>query len=70
MNGQLSEQPFAELIREISAKRMSGRLRVQQNRVTVVSYFRDGVLLYAAANVRTLRLHEYLTKLKIIGDWN
>ena len=68
MNGQLSEQPFAELIREISAKRMSGRLRVQQNRVTVVSYFRDGRLLYAAANVRTLRLQAYLTKLKITGD--
>jgi len=68
MNGQLSEQPFAELIREISAKRMSGRLRVQQNRVTVVSYFRDGRLLYAAANVRTLRLQAYLTKLEIIGD--
>lgn len=48
---------------------MSGRLRVQQNRVTVVSYFRDGVFVYAAANVRTLRLQEYLIKLKIIGDW-
>jgi curved DNA-binding protein CbpA len=68
MNGQLSEQPFAELIREISAKRMSGRLRVQQNRITVVSYFRDGVFLYGAANVRTLRLSEYLTKLKVVGE--
>ena len=66
MNGQLSEQPFAELIREITAKRMSGRLRVQQNRVTVVSYFRGGVFLYAAANLRSLRLQEYLTKLKVI----
>jgi DnaJ-domain-containing protein 1 len=66
MNGQLSEQPFAELIREITAKRMSGRLRVQQNRVAVVSYFRGGVFLYAAANVRSLRLQEYLTKLKVI----
>jgi curved DNA-binding protein CbpA len=66
MNGQLSEQPFAELIREITAKRMSGRLRVQQNRVAVVSYFRGGVFLYAAANVRSLRLPEYLTKLKVI----
>jgi curved DNA-binding protein CbpA len=68
MNGQLSEQPFAELIREITAKRMSGRLRVQQNRVTVVTYFRGGVFLYAAANVRSLRLQEYLTKLKVIED--
>jgi curved DNA-binding protein CbpA len=68
MNGQLSEQPFAELVREITAKRLSGRLRVQQNRVTVVSYFRGGVFLYAAANVRSLRLQEYLTKLKVIED--
>ena len=68
MNGQLSEQPFAELVREITAKRLSGRLRVQQNRVTVVSYFRRGVFLYAAANVRSLRLQEYLTKLKVIED--
>ena len=68
MNGQLSEQPFAELIREITAKRMSGRLRVQQNRVTVVSYFRGGVFLYAAANVRSLRLQEYLTRLKVIAN--
>ncbi len=67
MNGQLSEQPFAELIREITAKRLSGRLRVQQNRIAVVSYFKDGVFLYAAANVRTLRLQEYLAKLKVIG---
>jgi len=68
MNGQLSEQPFAELVREITAKRLSGRLRVQQNRVTVVSYFRGGVFLYAAANVRSLRLQEYLTKLNVIED--
>lgn len=70
MNGQLSEQPFAELIREISAKRMSGRLRAQQNRITVVSYFKDGVFLYAAANVRKLRLSEYLTKLKVVRDFD
>ena len=68
MNGQLSEQPFAELIREISAKRLSGRLRVQQNRVTIVSYFRAGVFLYAAANVRSLRLREYLTKLNLLSE--
>ena len=68
MNGQLSEQPFAELIREIAAKRMSGRLRVQQNRIAVVSYFKHGVFLYAAANVRTLRLREYLTKMNAIGE--
>lgn len=68
MNGQLSEQPLAELIREISAKKLSGRLRVQQNRIAVVAYFKEGAFLYAAANIRTLRLREYLTKLNLVSE--
>ena len=68
MNGQLSEQPLAELIREISAKKLSGRLRVQQNRIVVVAYFREGEFLYAAANIRTLRLREYLIKLDLLSE--
>ena len=39
MNGQLSEQPPAELIREISEKSLGGRLRLEQKRVKVVAYF-------------------------------
>jgi tetratricopeptide (TPR) repeat protein len=62
MNGQLSEQPLAELIREISAKSLAGRLQLQHDRVKLVIYFDKGELLYAAANVRTLRLREYLLK--------
>ncbi len=68
MNGQLSEQPLAELIREISTKRISGRLQVQQDRVKAVIYFQDGLLIYAASNVRTLRLTEYLQKSKLISE--
>jgi curved DNA-binding protein CbpA len=68
MNGQLSEHPLAELIREISAKKLSGRLRVQQNRIAVVAYFKEGAFLYAAANIRTLRLREYLTKLNLVSE--
>ena len=68
MNGQLSEQPLAELIREISAKKLSGRLRVQQNRIGVAAYFRNGEFLYAAANIRTLRLREYLIKLDLVSE--
>jgi DnaJ-like protein/uncharacterized protein DUF4388 len=60
MNGQLSEHPLCELIREISAKNLSGRLRLQHDRIVVVTYFAEGNFLYAAANVRTLRLREYL----------
>ena len=65
MNGQLSEQPLAELIREISAKSLGGRLSLEHDRVKVVSYFENGKLLYAASNLRTLRLREYLKKTEL-----
>ena len=68
MDGQLSEQPLAELIREISAKSLGGRLRLENNRVQVVAYFENGEFLYAASNVRTLRLREYLLKSNLISD--
>src|SRR5260370_41105558 len=68
MNGQLSEQPLAELIREISAKNMSGRLRVRHERIEAVVYFKEGLLIYAASNVRSLRLIEYLKSGNMIAD--
>src|SRR6185437_7284915 len=68
MNGQLSEQPLAELIREISGKSLSGRLRLEHERVHAVAYFEDGKLLYAAANVRTMRLREYLRQAEAVSD--
>jgi curved DNA-binding protein CbpA len=68
MDGQLSEQPLAELIREISAKSLGGRLRLENNRVQVVAYFENGQFVYAASNVRTLRLREYLLKSNLITD--
>ena len=68
MNGQLSEQPLAELIREISAKSFGGRLSLEHDRIKVVSYFEDGKLVYAASNVRTLRLREYLKKTELVSE--
>jgi curved DNA-binding protein CbpA len=68
MNGQLSEQPLAELIREISSKSLSGRLRLEHERVQVVVYFETGSFVYAAANLRTLRLREYLKKAELVTD--
>ena len=68
MNGQLSEQPLAELIREISAKGLSGRLRLQHDSVMVVAYFENGLFAYAASNVRTFRLREYLQKAALIPE--
>ena len=68
MNGQLSEQPLAELIREISSKSLGGRLRVEQDRVKVVAYFENGNFAYAASNLRTLRLREYLIKSELVSE--
>ncbi|HYV83401.1 MAG TPA: DUF4388 domain-containing protein [Pyrinomonadaceae bacterium] len=68
MNGQLSDQPLAELIREISAKSLSGRLRLEHERIHAVAYFEQGKFLYAAANVRTLRVREYLKKAEAVSD--
>lgn len=62
MNGQLSEQPLAELIREISANSLAGRLQLEHERAKVAIYFDAGELLYAASNLRTLRLREYVLK--------
>lgn len=62
MNGQLSQRSLAELIREISAKSQSGRLRLERERVQVAAYFYKGHFIYAACNIRTFRLREYLIK--------
>ena len=70
MNGQLSEQPLAELIREISAKSLGGRLRLEHDRVHVVVYFDNGNVDYAASNLRTLRLREYLRKGELVSEDN
>jgi curved DNA-binding protein CbpA len=68
MNGQLSEHPFGELIREISSKKLSGRLRLQHERIVIVTYFEDGAFQYAAANLRTLRLGEYLLNNNLVTE--
>src|SRR5678816_137655 len=68
MNGQLSERPLVELIREISSKSLSGRLRLEHERIHAVAYFEQGKFLYAAANVRTLRVREYLKKAEAVSD--
>jgi curved DNA-binding protein CbpA len=66
VNGQLHENPCLELIREILIKKLSGRLKLEFNKIKVAVYFRSGAVLYAAANVRTLRLGEYLLKSQLV----
>ena len=66
MNGQLSNRPLAELIREISARSQSGRLRLERERIKVAAYFDKGNFAYAACNMRSFRLREYLQKAGIL----
>jgi len=66
MNGQLSEHPLAELIREISGASISGALRLKRERVKLVIYFEQGNLYYATSNVRGHRLSEVLKRLKVV----
>jgi curved DNA-binding protein CbpA len=67
MKGNLTDQPLAELIREISAKSFSGTLRLEYERVQTAVYFDKGQLVYAASNLRTLRLREYLVKREVLS---
>ena len=66
--GTLTKQPLAELIREISSKSLSGTLRLEHDRVQTAVYFDMGQLIYAASNLRTLRLREYLSKRGLISE--
>lgn len=68
MNGQLKAQPLSELIREISAKSLSGRLRIEHDRIKVAAYFDKGKFIYAACNLRTFRLREYLQKAGVVSE--
>jgi curved DNA-binding protein CbpA len=67
MNGQLSQRPLAEVIREISAKSLSGRLSVEQDRIKVAAYFFKGHFVFAASNLRDLRLRGYLIKTGVLS---
>ena len=62
MNGQLSEHPLGELIREISDARHSGALRLARERVKGVVYFAEGRVVAALTNLRAYRLVEVLRR--------
>jgi curved DNA-binding protein CbpA len=68
MNGTLTNQPLVELIREISSKGLSGTLRLEHERAQTAVYFDKGQLVYAASNLRTLRLREYLSKRGLVSE--
>jgi len=62
MEGQLAENPLAELIREIMSAELSGALRLSRERAKIVSYFKAGQLIFAMSNLRAHRLREVLKR--------
>ena len=60
MEGQLSEHPLAELIREGINAKLSGALRLTRERVKVAVYLAEGSVIFAASNLRAHRLSETL----------
>ena len=62
MQGQLSEHPLAELIREIGASALSGALRLSQLPAKVAVYFAEGRLVMGSSNLRAHRLREVVKR--------
>lgn len=68
MQGQLSEHPLPELIREVSAAKQSGALRLTRERVKAAVYFENGALIFAGSNLRAHRLLESLQRHPILTE--
>jgi curved DNA-binding protein CbpA len=67
MKGKLTDHPLAELIREISTKGLSGTLRLDQDRARAAIYFKRGAVVFAASNIRNLRLGHYVSKNNLVS---
>ena len=60
ITGNFLTHPFAALIAEISAARVSGSLRVSNKERKCVIYLKEGRVVFAVSNARTSRLFEIL----------
>jgi len=60
--GQLSERPLAELIREVIDADLSGAIRLSHGPAKVVVYFEKGQVHFATSNVRAHRLRRVLKR--------
>ena len=61
-SGTFEDHPFAELLVEITQAKFSGALRVAHEKHKAVIYFREGNVVYAATNSKSLRLFNLLLR--------
>jgi curved DNA-binding protein CbpA len=60
--GQLDQNPLAELIREAGSAKLSGVLRLTRERARAGIYFENGNVVFATSNLRAHRLREVLLR--------
>ena len=60
MSNQLAIVPFVELAREIHQRKLTGALRLSQERQKIALYFDEGAFTAAATNLRPFRLAKIL----------
>jgi len=68
MKGHLREHPLAELIREISAARLSGALRLARERVQAIVYAEAGEIIFARSNLRVHRMAVSLRRWGVLPE--
>lgn len=66
--GQLENNPLAEVIRAITVKGLSGAVRLSQSQAKAVVYCENGVIIFAASNLRAHRLSDFLKRNNILND--
>lgn len=64
--GHFSKYPFAELVVEIRQTGLSGSLRVSLDERKAIVYFRNGKIVYAVSNAKSLKLFNLLLRRKKI----
>lgn len=66
--GQLQNNPPAEVIREITEQGASGALRLTRSPAKAVIYFENGDIVFAASNLRAHRLADFLKRCQILDE--
>lgn len=66
--GQITDKPPGELIRELGEAGIAGALRLTRHRAKAVVYFDQGKPIFAASNNRAHRLTEFLKRAGLAND--
>jgi curved DNA-binding protein CbpA len=66
-NGSLQNFPFVELLRVVNQESLTGAYRITHERIKAVVYFNEGIVVYAASNVRSQRLVDCVNRWQLFS---